>query len=307
MIPASRFVRVAGVLGLAALAFLLLWPTRTADNRVVLGPKTPTVAGPAEEVTLRNVVKTDLSYTIEPNAYTRAPRVRTLGPGGLDRIATDVPLEITFDNGSRRGSYTVFPGRPYSFRYDENGLVRVYPGSHGREDAADLAPYVPTPQPVVERMLEVAGVTAKDVVYDIGCGDGRMVITAAKRFGATGVGIDIDAKLIAECRANAAREGVEKKVRFICADATKAHITGATVLALYLLPESLEALKPLFEKELAPGARIVSHNYRIPGWDGRIARLEKVPAENDRSHRILLYVMPAKSSPGEKSGGGPSK
>ncbi len=301
-----KILRAAVVLILAVAALLLLRSPRPADNQVVLDIGKPRT-GLADETTLRNVLMEDLRYTIEPNAYTRVPRIRTLKPGGLDRITSSVPLEITYDNGSRRSSYTVFPGRPYSFRYDENGLIKVYPGSHGREDAADLAPYVPTPQPVVERMLEVAGVTAKDVVYDIGCGDGRMVITAATKFGATGVGIDIDPKLIEQCRVNAAREGVEKKTRFICMDATKAHIPGATVLALYLLPESLEVLEPLFEKELPPGGRIVSHNYKIPGWDDRIVRRETMPGENGRDHRILLYVMPAKAAePKSGRGGGAS-
>ncbi|MBE3111072.1 MAG: class I SAM-dependent methyltransferase, partial [Acidobacteria bacterium] len=131
-----------------------------------------------------------------------------------------------------------------------------------------------------------------DVVYDIGCGDGRMVITAAKNYGARGVGIDIDAALIEECRAGAKREGVEKLVRFLHMDATKARLTEATVLALYLLPESLETLQPLFDKDLAAGVRIVSHNYEIPGWDGQLVRSEVVTDDKGREHKIHLYRMP---------------
>ncbi len=207
-------------------------------------------------------------------------------------VAADQPVEISFDNGKWTVVYLVHPGKPYSFRYDENDVIKVYPGSHGRPDAADLAPFVPTPQPVVERMLEVAAVGRDDVVYDIGCGDGRMVITAAKKYRARGVGIDIDAALIEECRAGAKREGVEKLVRFLHMDATKARLTEATVLALYLLPESLETLEPLFDRDLAAGVRIVSHNYKIPGWDGRLVHSEVMSDDKGREHKIYLYRIP---------------
>jgi len=278
-------------MALAVLAFFLLRPTGKVENRVILDEhRLP--AGFSQEATVRNVTKKDLEYTIEPNPYMRLPKTRRLAVGAVDRIATDMPIMISYNNGARRSSYTVFPGKPYSFRYDENGLIMVYPGSHGREDAADLAPFLPTPPAVVDRMLALAGVGRGDVVYDLGCGDGRMVIAAAKTYQARGVGIEIDPKLIEECRANAKREGVEELVRFICMDATKAHITEATILALYLLPESLETLKPIFEKELRPGGRIVSHNYRIPGWDDRIVKSDVVPVGSGRLHKILLYVMP---------------
>ncbi len=285
-------LRAAGLLVMAALSFFLLRSPTKVQNKVALDERRPAAAAFREEATLRNVTKKDLSYTIQPNPYMLQLKTRTLKVGAVDRIPTDIPLEIAFDSGSRAVSYTVFPGKPYSFRYDENGLVKVYPGSHGREDAADLAPYVPTPAPVVERMLSLAGVGRDDVVYDIGCGDGRMVIAAAKTYLARGVGIEIDPRLIKECKANARREGVERITRFLCMDATKAHFADATVLVLYLLPESLEALKPLFEKELRPGTRIVSHNYRMPGWDARIAAQDTLPDETGRPHKIYLYKMP---------------
>jgi SAM-dependent methyltransferase len=291
--PVKKYLlRAAGLLALAALAFFLLRPPAKVQNRIVLDERRPASAV-TPEATVRNVTKKDLAYTIEPNPYAAQARTRTLAVGAVDRIATDIPVKITYDNGARRESYTIFPGKPYSFRYDENGLVRVYPGSHGREDAADLAPFVPSPPHVVDRMLILAGVGPDDVVYDIGCGDGRIVIAAAKTYGARGVGIDIDPQLIEECRANAKREGVEPLTRFICADATKAHVAPATVLVLYLLPESLETLKPLFEKELRPGVRIVSHNYRVPGWDDRIVASEAVPVDAGRPHKIYLYRKPA--------------
>ncbi|MBE3124117.1 MAG: methyltransferase domain-containing protein, partial [Acidobacteria bacterium] len=262
------------------------------ENRIDLSSQPSSATAFWAEATLRNVTKNDIVYTLKPGPGRGAPRTRTLRVGAVDRIATDLPVEISFDNGRRTGEYLVHPGKPYSFRYDENDVIRVYPGSHGRADAADLAPFVPTPQEVVERMLEIAALGRDDVVYDIGCGDGRMVITAAKNYGARGVGIDIDAALIEECRAGAKREGVEKLVRFLHMDATKARLTEATVLALYLLPESLETLQPLFDKDLAAGVRIVSHNYEIPGWDGRLVRSEVVTDDKGREHKIHLYRMP---------------
>jgi hypothetical protein len=283
-------LRAAGLLTLAGLAFLLLRPPGRPPGTVILGERAP--AAGEQTTTLRNVTDHALAYTIKPNAYAREPVVRTLKVGAVDRIPTDIPLEIAYENGARSTSSTVFPGRPYSFRFDEYGKIKVYPGSHGRADAADLAPFVPTPLPIVRRMLEIAHVGRDDVVYDLGCGDGRMIITAAKTYTARGVGIDIEPQLIDEAKAAAKREGVDKITRFICMDAMKAHVTEATVLSLYLLPESLESLKPLFEKELRPGTRIVSHNYRIPGWDERLVSQEVLPGESGRPHKIFLYVTP---------------
>ena len=290
-----RVIQAAIVAAFAALAVLALFYGRTgkeAENRIDLAPR-PSAATPfREEATLRNVTKVPVTYTILPRPGVRGPVTRTLAVGAVDRIATDLPVEITFDNGKHASSYLVHPGKPYSFRYDEIDVIKVYPGSHGREDAADLAPYVPTPPAVVARMLEIAAVGSGDVVYDVGCGDGRMVIAAAKLHGARGVGIELDPALIAECRAGAEREGVSKLVRFLEMDATKARLTEATVLALYLLPESLGSLAPIFERDLRPGARIVSHDYKIPGWDDRLVSTEVLPGEGGRDHRILFYRLP---------------
>ena len=283
---------VVAFLALVGLALFVVQPAREQENRVDLNRRPSSGVVFMAEATLRNVIKRDIVYTIKPGPGGGAPRVRTLRVGAVDRLATDLPVEISFDNGRRTAVCLVHPGKPYSFRYDEDDIIKVYPGSHGRPDAADLAPYVPTPQEVVERMLEVAAVGRADVVYDIGCGDGRMVITAAKKYRARGVGIDIDAALIEECRAGAVREGVGKLVRFLHMDATKARVTEATVLALYLLPESLETLEPLFDKDLAAGARIVSHNYKIPGWDDRLVRSEVMTDEKGREHKIHLYRIP---------------
>jgi SAM-dependent methyltransferase len=122
--------------------------------------------------------------------------------------------------------------------------------------------YLPTPQPVVEAMLEMARVTSADLIYDLGSGDGRIPITAAKKYGATGVGIDIDPERIKEANENARKEGVTDKVKFLNADIYEYDFSDATVVTLYLLPALNEKLIPQLKK-LKPGTRIVSHAFMM--------------------------------------------
>jgi SAM-dependent methyltransferase len=121
--------------------------------------------------------------------------------------------------------------------------------------------YVPTPNEIVDRMLDVANVTALDVVYDLGCGDGRIVIAAAKKYGTRGVGVDLDPARIREAQANAKKAGVENLVTFKVGDMFKTDLHEATVVTLYLLPELNRRLKPKLFAELRPGARVVSHDW----------------------------------------------
>lgn len=126
--------------------------------------------------------------------------------------------------------------------------------------------FVPTPEDVVEAMLQLADVGKDDVVYDLGSGDGRIPITAARRFGARGVGIDLDPKLVAQATRSAQDAGVGDRVRFIEGDIFEADISGATVVTLYLLSSINERLRPKLSKELRPGTRIVSHQFRMGDW-----------------------------------------
>lgn len=127
--------------------------------------------------------------------------------------------------------------------------------------------YVPTTHEVVNRMLQMAEVGPGDVVYDLGCGDGRIVIAAAKEFGARGVGIDIDPKLVRVARANAKAAGVEHRVRFEVGDLFEADLRNASVVTLYLLPSMNRKLRPKLLAELAPGTRIVTHDFGFgPEW-----------------------------------------
>lgn len=135
------------------------------------------------------------------------------------------------------------------------------------EQNPSLAPFVPTPQDVVERMLALAEVGPNDVVYDLGCGDGRIVITAAQKYGARGVGIDIDPDRIEESRDNAKKAGVEDRVEFRQQDAMTVDVSPATVVTLYLLSASNLKLRPMLTKQLKPGARIVSHAFSMGDWE----------------------------------------
>ena len=142
-------------------------------------------------------------------------------------------------------------------------LVAQYPAPPAPQS---LAPYVPTPQDVVDRMLSLANVSGADVVYDLGCGDGRVVVTAAKKFAARGVGVDIDPDRIKESQANAKAAGVENLVTFKLQDAMTVDVSPATVVTLYLLSSSNAKLRPILTRQLRPGARIVSHAFGMDDW-----------------------------------------
>jgi SAM-dependent methyltransferase len=127
-------------------------------------------------------------------------------------------------------------------------------------------PYVPTPQKVVDEMLNLAGVTKNDVVYDLGSGDGRIVITAAKKYGARGIGVDINPERVKEANANAIVAGVTDKVKFLEQDLFETDLKEASVVTLYLLPAVNLKLRPKLWKELKPGTRVVSHSFDMGDW-----------------------------------------
>lgn len=126
--------------------------------------------------------------------------------------------------------------------------------------------YVPTSPEVVEAMLKLANVTKNDVVYDLGCGDGRIVVAAARAFGARAIGIDIDPQRIAEANANAKTAGVEGRVKFVLGDLFEQDLHDATVVTLYLLNSLNLKLRPKLWKELKPGTRVVSHAFDMGDW-----------------------------------------
>ncbi len=151
-----------------------------------------------------------------------------------------------------------------------------------------LAPYVPTPDDVVDRMLAFANVTKNDVVYDLGCGDGRIVIAAALKYGARGVGIDIDPDRIAESEANAKRAGVERLVKFKLQDALTADVSEASVVMLYLLSSSNMKLRPRLTQQLRPGARIVSHSFGMGDWTPE--KIDDFKDSNGTARKLFLWT-----------------
>jgi precorrin-6B methylase 2 len=161
-----------------------------------------------------------------------------------------------------------------------------------RPDALQLAPYVPTPQDVVDRMLAFAGVGKDDLVVDLGCGDGRIPITAAKTYGARGLGVDIDPQRIAEANANAKAAGVTHLVTFKLQDAMTTDVSQATVVTLYLLSSSNLKLRPILTRQLKPGARIVAHNFALGDWEAE--KIETFQDKEGRSRTIYRWTADGK-------------
>jgi len=154
-------------------------------------------------------------------------------------------------------------------------------------DFPEEIPFVPTPVEVVDKMLELAEVKKGDVVYDLGSGDGRIVIRAAKKYGVRAVGIEMDSLLLKKARQDAKAAGVSHLVQFRAEDAMKAELSKATVITLYMLPWFNEAMKPSFKKQLKPGARIVAHDFGIAGWEPD--KTVKLPEPEQKTGGLVHY------------------
>jgi SAM-dependent methyltransferase len=161
------------------------------------------------------------------------------------------------------------------------------PGTPPRLDVI----WVPSDLAVVSEMLALAGVRADDVVYDLGCGDGRIVIEAARRFGARAVGVDLDAKLLREARRNAERARVADRVTFLEQDLFATDLTEATVVTLYLSADVNLRLRPKLLRELRAGARIVSHEHDMGDWRPDTSVVVPLP---ERNHSVFLWRVPAR-------------
>ena len=164
------------------------------------------------------------------------------------------------------------------------------------QDPAPRSPFITTPDDVVERILQLAGTHPADLVLDLGSGDGRIVIAAARKFGARGLGIELDARLVELSRENARRAQVADRVTFVQGDVLVAGISQASVVTVYLLPDLMGRLQPRFLDELKPGTRIVSHSFSMAGWNPdrtetmRIAQRHR--GQGDES-TLYLWVVPA--------------
>ena len=162
----------------------------------------------------------------------------------------------------------------------------------------DAGPYVPSPQSVVSDMLRYAEVGPRDFLIDLGSGDGRIVRTAAKVFGARGFGVEIKEDLVTKANEHAAKEGIADRVKFLKQDLFKTDLSQATVITMYLLPDTVNLLKDKFLTELKPGTRIVSHDYLLTGWIPekylQMDLEDKVQISGVTTTLIYLYVVPAK-------------
>jgi hypothetical protein len=169
------------------------------------------------------------------------------------------------------------------------------------KEPVDAGPYVPSPQSVVADMLKLASVGAKDYVIDLGSGDGRIVLTAAKVFGASGFGVEIKPELVKESNEAAKIQGVSDRVKFITQDLFKTDISKASVLTMYLLPNTVNMLKDKLLAELRPGTRILSHDYPLTGWvPEKYVQMDledKVAISGVTTTLIYLYLVPAKLEP----------
>ena len=172
------------------------------------------------------------------------------------------------------------------------------------EDPLDV-PYVPTPNVVVARMLEVAKVNSNDLLYDLGSGDGRIVVTAAWKYGARGVGYDLNPKRIEESNENARKAGVTDRVRFVKQDLFEADLSGATVVTLYLLPDVNLKLRPKLLKDLAPGTRVVSHNYGMGDWEP--ISVDEIDVDGTKHFVYYWTVPPAGALPQHQPSPQPSQ
>lgn len=157
------------------------------------------------------------------------------------------------------------------------------------EYTKNLAPYVPSPESVVRSMLVAAEVKKGELVYDLGSGDGRVLIAAAKEFQARSIGVEISPQLVQESTEKIKAEGLEEHCKVILGDALDVNLSDADVVVLYLLTSSNELLRPILEQELKPGARVVSHDFEVRGWKP----LKVVYSEvHGRTHSIYVYRMP---------------
>jgi SAM-dependent methyltransferase len=154
---------------------------------------------------------------------------------------------------------------------------------------AGEVPFVRSTPEVIDRMFDLARVKPGDVVYDIGSGDGAIIIRAAKKYGVRGVGIEIDQELVLKARDIAFREKVEHLVEFRVQDAFTVDVSPATVVTLYMLPEFNAKLRPMLERQLKIGTRVVSHDYPIQGWSPD--RIEQVKGSFVHDHTVLLFEI----------------
>ena len=175
------------------------------------------------------------------------------------------------------------------------------------QDGEVRAPFITTPPEVVARMLQIAGTGPQDFVVDLGSGDGRIVIAAAREHGARGLGVELEPELVAKARENARLASVGDRARFEAGDALKADVSQASVVTVYLLPSLLDQLQPRLLAQMRPGARVVTHAFTFKGWAPDRAETVRLSARHEGQgdeSRIFMWVIPAQARGNWTASGG---
>jgi protein-L-isoaspartate O-methyltransferase len=192
------------------------------------------------------------------------------------------------------GRFAVFAFVPALLLFSRPAASQNVPLSPAESDAGKylehLVPFVPTPLEVAEKMLEVAKVQPDDVVYDLGSGDGRIVILAAQKFGAHAVGVELNSELYEKSSERIRKLGLQDRAQIIHENMFEVNVRHATVVTLYLLTAVNERLRPMLERQLRSGARVVSHDFQVPGWQP--AQTVEITSKAGVPSKIYLYVRP---------------
>jgi SAM-dependent methyltransferase len=241
-----------------------------------------------DSVSLRNQSDRLVHVTVTWEGNRDYPLDLTLRSGEIEQLPFENHVVITFRSLGEVLRRPLIAGRIYSFRMSENGRLMLETDWPGGEHPENLAPFLATPMEVVDGMLDLAGVTAEDLICDLGSGDGRIPIRAALRFGAHGLGIEYNPGLVEESRAAARSAGVADRVEFTLGDVLKADFSQATVVTIYLLSSSNRKLRPQLERQLKRGTRVVTHDFPIPGWERRLVRKQTLERDG-RTHTLFLY------------------
>jgi SAM-dependent methyltransferase len=195
--------------------------------------------------------------------------------------------------GAARPYFGRLPGRSHVLLLFVVAVMPVFAQRPLRQDMSNkLAPFVTSPQSVVDKMLEAADLKSGEVVYDLGSGDGRVLISAAQKYGARGVGVEISEPLVKSTNDRLRQLNLANRVKIINEDLMKVDLSPADVVIIYLESKSNEMLRPNLEKYLRAGARVVSHDFVVKGW--KPSRVERIEAFN-RPHTIYVYEMPQRA------------
>jgi len=206
----------------------------------------------------------------------------------MRRLARVIDAMRTY---SRFAAFAVLPS---ILLFGGSATCQTVPLSPSESDSGKylehLVPFVPTPLDVAQKMLEVAKVEPDDVVYDLGSGDGRIVILAAQKFGAHAVGVELDSDLYEESSEHIRKLGLQDRAQILHENLFEVNVRHATVVTLYLLTAVNERLRPILERQLRSGARIVSHDFQVPGWEP--AQTVEVTSKYGVPSKIILYIRP---------------